>query len=78
MKVTIKDIVTGQVAVAPWEEFDAFWWAEGNGSCDCNRQLAFDQDYYGECKSERYLIVGVDGDTQGRTLEDFNAGYPKP
>jgi hypothetical protein len=29
-------------------EFDDFWWSEGNGSCDCNRNL-FWNDKTGEC-----------------------------
>ena len=75
MRVTIQDTQTGETAVAPWDEFDAFWWAQGNGSCDCNRQLAFGQDRGCECRSERYLIVAVEGDTGGRSINDFNSGY---
>jgi len=77
MRMTIQDTQTGEKAVAPWDEFDAFWWAEGNGSCDCNRQLAFGRDHGGECRSERYLIVGVEGDADGRSIDDFNDGYTK-
>lgn len=71
MRIKLKDIKTG---VEVWSKMDAnlFWWAEGNGSCDCNRALEFDDSVdeelasiYGEgyCYgSERLIAVDIDGD----------------
>lgn len=28
---------------SPWHSSSMFWWADGNGSCDCNRSLDFDR-----------------------------------
>ena len=83
MKVTLLDTKTGEVRdCSSWLNFDASWWSEGNGSCDCNRAIAFDrgEEDYGEEQrlllrleegvclgSLRWLIVGVSGDLHGQT-----------
>jgi hypothetical protein len=60
--------------------FIAFWWAEGNGSCDCNRRYVFDIECAPDERycigAKRFLICNVVGDTGGYTLRDFNADYP--
>jgi hypothetical protein len=38
MQVEIWDSVTGQFHQVE-EDYDFFWWSEGNGSCDCNRAI---------------------------------------
>ncbi len=76
--VTVLDTETGRTATD--ERFSAFWWAEGNGSCDCNRRYLFDSfedEGVGVCKgAHRYLIVSC-SDPDGYTYEDFNDDYPK-
>lgn len=43
VKVTIRDRQTGTVAPG-MDGFNAYWWSEGNGSCDCNRGDLFPDD----------------------------------
>ena len=70
--VTILDTVT-------WEErtsasYSFYWWSEGNGSCDCNRELLFGYDTSeGYCLGcHRYLIVA----TSTGDLMELNNEYP--
>lgn len=90
MYPTLLDTKTGKTVVA--EKFDGtlFWWADGNGSCDCNRCLAFEDrqvyeeltEEYGEnvcfC-NERFIVIDVHGDLEGTSKEDviaeMNSGY---
>lgn len=75
-KITILDTETGEKKEVSTDA-DAFYWAGGNGSCDCNRELEFgieldDKDY---CIGEkRYLIV--EHDYVGYSVRDFNESYP--
>jgi hypothetical protein len=46
VSVTLVDTVTGRVTVVTEPACDATWWAEGNGSCDCNRALLTDSGLY--------------------------------
>ena len=74
--MVILDTKTGkQIKIK--SECDGFYWAEGNGSCDCNRELFFDQDTnQGYCLGEqRYLIIESDYDNY--TLNELNDGYPE-
>ena len=74
--VTILDTVTGETRKdsrhTPW------FWAFGNGDCDCNRSLVFDPDLEEiECGEWRYYIIAVEGDETGYVIgEDYNHGYP--
>ena len=43
MQITILDTKTGNKKVIE-TKFSPFWWAEGNGSCDCNRAIEMDCD----------------------------------
>ena len=56
-----------------------YYWHEGNGSCDCNRELAFDDAEMDDSCSclgrHRYLIV--ERDYAGVTLRELNEGYPE-
>ncbi len=83
MKVTILDTDTGaRRTTEPDFDFTDYWWAEGNGSCDCNREIVFGVDeemdaLLGEniCHgARRFLIVEADGNQY--SLEDLNADYP--
>lgn len=40
MKLVIRDTVTGR-EVTVESDASEFWWADGNGSCDCNRASEF-------------------------------------
>ena len=78
MIATIQDTQTGKTRVAPGYSSD--WWADGNGACDCNRELGFvEQSPAGTCLGcRRYLIVRAtfDDDERRYTLRGLNAGYP--
>ncbi len=39
-RARITDAATGRTVVTT-DTSSEFWWTEGNGSCDCNRYLAF-------------------------------------
>ena len=92
MKVTLMDTKTGQRRdCSGWCEgvdFGVYWWQEGNGSCDCNRALAFDRDDEDHSEEQRlalgaeestclgckrWLIVDVSGDLEGMTREQVLA-----
>jgi hypothetical protein len=89
MNVTILDTKTGKRKdCSDWHDFDVYWWTQGNGSCDCNRFIAMgledddnEEDDNVDCKCERFLIVDVSGDLEGRTREDIlaesNEDYPR-
>ena len=78
------DIETGKKSL--YEGGDLFWWSEGNGSCDCNRALAFenveeelDKKYgkdtcYG---SHRIIAIDIIGNYSNKTemLKLINQDY---
>jgi hypothetical protein len=71
--VTILDTVTGETRTD--SEWSPWYWAYGNGSCDCNRGFLFGNEH--ECEQRRYYIVDVEGDDSGYAIgEDYNHGYP--
>lgn len=76
IKVTILDTKTGERLQN--DKWSAYWWAMGNGSCDCNRSIFMGHSEAGggickECK--RYLIVKADSDEY--SLREFNDDYPQ-
>jgi hypothetical protein len=75
-KLVLIDTQTGEKVSIKSKE-DAFYWAEGNGSCDCNRELLFGKDTNnGHCLgSKRYLII--ESDYENYTLDELNEDYPK-
>ncbi len=87
LTVTVLDTVTGEQGTQN-TPFGTYWWAEGNGSCDCNRATFFpeqvneagnvvDEDT-GYCRGcIRYRIVDAQPLLAGYTLADFNEGYPE-
>lgn len=82
MKVKLLDTETGETIVE--EDDSSIWyWLEGNGSCDCNRELAFREAIpTGICLGcKRFLVIDVDGDLDGYSREEFieeaNREYPE-
>jgi hypothetical protein len=90
MYPTLLDTKTGKKVDA--KEFDSsfFWWADGNGSCDCNRAIAMGDDVDDEMTSQfgegvcfgctRIIAVDVHGDLEGlskaEVLAEMNSEYP--
>lgn len=89
MTCTILDTVTGIRHEDPTWDYSPFWWLDGNGSCDCNREIFCDADAEdtGVCKgAHRYLIVafkpGLDKhgnleDLSEMNLKRLNVDYPE-
>jgi hypothetical protein len=91
MYPTLLDTETGQKVDAAKMDCSLFWWAEGNGSCDCNRAICLGEDIVDELTkkfgehvcygSERIIAIDVHGDLEGRTkdeaLEEINESYPE-
>jgi hypothetical protein len=90
--VKLIDTRTQQVVDATLFKNASVWhWTEGNGSCDCNRILEFqnvDEDLYmsemglekDACLGKRrFLVLDVAGDLEGRDIktliQEANAGY---
>lgn len=82
MKATILDTVTGQTGVL--EGMRPFCFAEGNWSCDCNRNLFGVEEPRPEgcCQGAfRFLVIDFEWESaeeqaSGYTLADFNDDYP--
>jgi len=77
MKVTLLDTKTG-VRLETSDDVDPFWWAEGNGSCDCNRAIMMNVNTGkpdGICEGcERFLIVAAND--KSYSLLELNSDYP--
>lgn len=80
MRATILDTATGETAID--DRPDTWYWTDGNGACDCNRELRFPEvpgvrahNDTGICQgAQRYLIVAADTDLA--SLEELNSNYP--
>lgn len=72
--VELLDTETGERRTSE-NQFSAFWWAEGNGSCDCNRAGYFDVEHEaGICAgATRFLIVRAS--TTVYNLDELNHAY---
>lgn len=76
MKLTLLDTETGQT-----KRFDdsasPYWWAEGNGSCDCNREIRMlgkSTMDNGTCLGhKRFLIIECSDPTY--SIRELNEGY---
>ena len=88
MKVKLIDTETDKTCIVDERSeedgsplFDAYWWSEGNGSCDCNRSIYcgvddLDDPDYGICRGgKRFLII--EADTDEYTLAELNNEYPE-
>jgi hypothetical protein len=84
---TFLDLRTGKTAKG--DDMSVFWWTDGNGTCDCNRLIAFGErlpataDCLG-CK--RFVAIDVEETAKDRNEEvltkeqaliALNAGYGK-
>ena len=84
MKVTVLDIVTGEARTRRFGvdgRAEPFWWAEGDGACDCNRRELFFPEHEppteeGICEGcYRYVVVGFDPLPRPWALDELNEGY---
>ncbi len=67
--VGIRQNETGEVRFCPqgteWNDASLWWWASGNMSCDCNRELEFRREEEGftfedaKCSDGRFTVVGI-------------------
>ena len=75
-KLILLDTATGEEVIVETTR-SAFYWAEGDGSCDCNRETEFGMDTVSNhcIGNERYLII--ESTYEGYTLEELNEGYPE-
>jgi len=75
LKIEIKRNSDGVIAIFHWnvDDVDAqlYLWEEGNYSCDCNRDLFFNDvtDNEAECGNTRYSVRLIDADS-GEMLYD--------
>ena len=86
VKVILKDTVTNRIHETG-DDCDDYYWAEGNGSCDCNRSAMMGVDIgephgKGICKGRhRFLIVDTDSRKDAVSKMDellwMNEGYPQ-
>jgi len=65
------DLRTGKTARG--DDMSVFWWTEGNGSCDCNRAIAFGESH-GAGKhtclgTKRYVAIDVEETAKDRNEE---------
>jgi hypothetical protein len=47
---TFLDLITGKTAKG--DDSSLFWWSEGNGACDCNRVIQFDESVVDEMDAQ--------------------------
>ena len=85
------DTKSGKTATPEKWDSSLFWWAEGNGSCDCNRAIAISEEVHSElCEqhgegtcfgAQRIVAIDVFGDLEGMTKEqvlaEMNQDYPQ-
>ena len=93
MRLTLRDTVTGEEVAVDEPGFEASWWADGNGSCDCNRARYFDgaddtletdiRTKHPGLKQWQDVCYGarriliVAAETDEYTLAELNASYPQ-
>ena len=91
MTLTLLDTQTGETLHVD-SELDAYWWACGNGSCDCNRAEYFptakeeleaaQQQAHHELQEWQSLCYGceriliVEAETDEYSLDELNQDYP--
>ena len=92
MKLTLLDTQTGEI-VAMESPYNAYWWAEGNGACDCDRADYFpmaeedleaaQQQAHPELQEWQSLCYGCEriliiaAESDEYTLDEFNEDYPQ-
>lgn len=79
-----RDLETGAEAWHEGQPWSLYWWAEGNGCCDCNREDVFGHDSnHGLCGFclgyKRYIVVDLEGiddpEAKALAIEWMNEGY---
>ena len=72
MYIVFKDTLTGQsVKTNGWGSI--YWWAEGNGACDCNRAGVFPEGGY-TCGDSPYRYQAIEvADSDVCTVEEAMA-----
>lgn len=63
-RVRLKRTSDGETHLTDWDATE-FWWSDGNGACDCNRETAFayhdgivaEDNEDTECSHDRFVIV---------------------
>ena len=76
--VTLLDTQTGERADA--DHGSLWYWTEGNGSCDCNRELVFGHGDVGSSTclgGRRYLVVDATNAPWDEPLHWYNREYPR-
>lgn len=75
MIVTFRDNKTGKIETSDYP-FSIWWWGEGNGSCNCNRQTLFGiedldchTDHNWETNMQRFEAIDVE-DHPDKTLQE--------
>ena len=92
MTLTLLDTQTGETVDVD-SQFSAFWWAEGNGACDCNRINKFpaaehklevaQRQAHPELQEWQSLCYGCEriliiaAESDEYTLDEFNEDYPQ-
>jgi len=79
LKLEMKRVSDGMIATDVWKdwEWNTYWWAEGNASCDCNRELFFyralelAEPEETRCSDGRYLVRCSDSDAQKMLYAEF-------
>lgn len=73
LKISTKELKTVQTDCSVW------WWAEGNGGCDCNRRIEFEGKLNEDdsCSSCEYLIYDWSGEDKPTDIYYMNSYYPK-
>ena len=82
MKVEIKRASDGKMSCDIWPDWNwhksAFWWEEGNASCDCNRGMWFNSatksdDEDPKCGDGGYLVRLSNADTGELLYTDMDS-----
>jgi hypothetical protein len=79
LKLEIRRNHDGAVTSLVWPDwnFNIFWWENGNGSCDCNREDFFLQgqedadDLESKCGHGRYAVRCSNADTTAVLYDEF-------
>jgi hypothetical protein len=82
LKLEIRRNADGVVTSQVWKNwnFNAYWWQEGNASCDCNREDFFldaqgvdTDDRESQCGKGRYSVRCTDADSGQVLYDEFKA-----
>lgn len=79
MNVTLLDTETGETRSL--KNQDAFQWAFGDDSCDCNRQQVFGLNDVERCQQKRFIVTSATLTTEEianreeNLLRHLNDGY---